>query len=71
MAFENERGEQPEGCVSWQFNFKFNLREDMYAQDSIDLLKEVRLIHGFIDSFIRSMIDRLLIDSRLNIFLVN
>lgn len=40
MAFENEKGEHPEGCVSWQFNFKFNLQEDMYAQDSIDLLKD-------------------------------
>jgi CCR4-NOT transcription complex subunit 7/8 len=40
VAFENERGEHPDGCVSWQFNFKFNLQEDMYAQDSIDLLKD-------------------------------
>mmetsp|Transcript_73527 Transcript_73527/g.148088 ORF Transcript_73527/g.148088 Transcript_73527/m.148088 type:complete len:309 (-) Transcript_73527:227-1153(-) len=40
VAFENEKGEHPEGCVSWQFNFKFNLQEDMYAQDSIDLLKD-------------------------------
>ena len=22
----------------WQFNFKFNLTEDLYSQDSIDLL---------------------------------
>ena len=42
IAFVNEKGENPDGCVSWQFNFKFNLREDMYAQDSIDLLMEVR-----------------------------
>jgi len=40
IAFVNEKGEYPEGCVSWQFNFKFNLKEDMYAQDSIDLLME-------------------------------
>jgi CCR4-NOT transcription complex subunit 7/8 len=40
VAFENERGEHPEGCVAWQFNFRFNLQEDMYAQDSIDLLKD-------------------------------
>jgi len=25
-------------ACTWQFNFKFNLSEDMYAQDSIDLL---------------------------------
>lgn len=40
IAFVNERGEHPEGVVAWQFNFKFNLQEDMYAQDSIDLLKD-------------------------------
>mmetsp|Transcript_12257 Transcript_12257/g.14800 ORF Transcript_12257/g.14800 Transcript_12257/m.14800 type:complete len:299 (-) Transcript_12257:47-943(-) len=40
IAFENENGDHPDGCVSWQFNFKFNLQEDMYAQDSIDLLKD-------------------------------
>jgi CCR4-NOT transcription complex subunit 7/8 len=40
VAFENERGEQPEGVVCWQFNFKFNLQEDMYAQDSIEVLKK-------------------------------
>lgn len=40
IAFVNERGEHPEGCVAWQFNFRFNLQEDMYAQDSIDLLKD-------------------------------
>ena len=26
------------GCPCWQFNFEFNLDDDMYAQDSIDLL---------------------------------
>ena len=26
--------------MAWQFNFKFSLTEDMYAQDSIDLLKD-------------------------------
>jgi hypothetical protein len=41
IAFVNEKGEYPDGCVAWQFNFKFNLNEDMYAQDSIDLLQEV------------------------------
>ena len=25
-------------CPCWQFNFKFNLNDDMFAQDSIDLL---------------------------------
>jgi len=40
IGFVNEKGEHPEGCVAWQFNFKFSLTEDMYAQDSIDLLKD-------------------------------
>lgn len=40
IALVDEKGEHPDDCVAWQFNFKFNLQEDMYAQDSIDLLKE-------------------------------
>jgi len=38
FTFYNEKGEQPQGGSTWQFNFRFNLGEDMYAQDSIDLL---------------------------------
>ncbi|TNN51861.1 CCR4-NOT transcription complex subunit 7 [Liparis tanakae] len=38
LTFMNERGEYPPGTSTWQFNFKFNLTEDMYAQDSIELL---------------------------------
>ncbi|KXS20884.1 CAF1-domain-containing protein [Gonapodya prolifera JEL478] len=34
----DEEGNLPEGVCTWQFNFKFNLQDDMYAQDSIDLL---------------------------------
>mmetsp|Transcript_7885 Transcript_7885/g.20872 ORF Transcript_7885/g.20872 Transcript_7885/m.20872 type:complete len:370 (-) Transcript_7885:9-1118(-) len=40
LAFGNERGELAPECPCWQFNFKFNLAEDMYAQDSIDLLTQ-------------------------------
>jgi hypothetical protein len=39
IAFFNERGERPAECSAWQFNFKFSLAKDMFAQDSIDLLK--------------------------------
>jgi CAF1 family ribonuclease len=39
LSFANEDGEFAPGCCCWQFNFKFSLGEDMYAQDSIDLLK--------------------------------
>ena len=27
------------GTCTWQFNFKFNLSEDMYAEESVDLLQ--------------------------------
>lgn len=38
FTFYNDKGEQPSTGSTWQFNFRFNLGEDMYAQDSIDLL---------------------------------
>eukprot|EP00184_Porphyridium_aerugineum_P004369 CAMPEP_0184700290 /NCGR_PEP_ID=MMETSP0313-20130426/11589_1 /TAXON_ID=2792 /ORGANISM="Porphyridium aerugineum, Strain SAG 1380-2" /LENGTH=358 /DNA_ID=CAMNT_0027159879 /DNA_START=366 /DNA_END=1439 /DNA_ORIENTATION=+ len=40
LAFADENGNLPKDCPCWQFNFKFNLSEDMYAQDSIDLLTQ-------------------------------
>ncbi|XP_033743921.1 CCR4-NOT transcription complex subunit 7-like isoform X1 [Pecten maximus] len=39
VTFQNELGETPEPVSTWQFNFKYNLTEDMYAQESIDLLQ--------------------------------
>lgn len=38
LTFSNDTGALAQSTCSWQFNFKFNLNEDMYAQDSIDLL---------------------------------
>ena len=38
LAFADEDGNFAEGCPCWQFNFKFSLKSDMFAQDSIDLL---------------------------------
>lgn len=38
ITFCDDNGEFADNCPTWQFNFKFNLEEDMYAQDSIDLL---------------------------------
>ncbi|KAJ1679465.1 CCR4-NOT core DEDD RNase subunit [Spiromyces aspiralis] len=35
----------PDVCT-WQFNFKFHLDEDMYAQDSIDLLEKAGIDFG-------------------------
>jgi len=39
LTFFNKDGIMPEGACTWQFNFKFNLSEDMYAEESVDLLK--------------------------------
>jgi CCR4-NOT transcription complex subunit 7/8 len=38
LSFFDADGNFAEGCPTWQFNYKFNLSEDMYAQDSIDML---------------------------------
>ncbi|KAJ3122251.1 CCR4-NOT transcription complex subunit 7 [Nowakowskiella sp. JEL0407] len=38
ITFADEHGNLPPDAYTWQFNFKFNLSDDMYAQDSIDLL---------------------------------
>lgn len=38
MTFMDSEGNPASPVSTWQFNFKFNLTEDMYAQDSIDLL---------------------------------
>lgn len=38
LSFADEDGNLAKGCPCWQFNFKFNLADDMFAQDSIDLL---------------------------------
>ncbi|WVO18359.1 hypothetical protein L204_106074 [Cryptococcus depauperatus] len=35
----DEKGETPPETSTWQFNFAFSLSEDMFAPDSIDLLK--------------------------------
>lgn len=38
LTFTDENGNYPPECATWQFNFRLSLTEDMYAQDSIDLL---------------------------------
>jgi len=38
VTFSDDEGNLPHGFTTWQFNFKFSLNEDMYAQDSIELL---------------------------------
>lgn len=39
ISFTDSEGNWVEGCTCWQFNFKFSLSGDMFAQDSIELLK--------------------------------
>ena len=38
LTLTDAKGNTPPGVCTWQFNFRFSLGEDMYAQDSIDLL---------------------------------
>ena len=40
IAFYDEDGNCMYDVPVWQFNFKFSLDEDMYAQDSIEILKQ-------------------------------
>ncbi|ODN02608.1 CCR4-NOT transcription complex subunit 8 [Orchesella cincta] len=39
LTFYDEFGNNPMGISTWQFNFKFNLEDEMYAQESIQQLK--------------------------------
>ena len=39
LSFTDGDGNWADGCTCWQFNFKFSLSDDMFAQDSIELLK--------------------------------
>lgn len=38
LTLSDGKGNLPEGVCTWQFNFNYNLDEETYAQDSIDLL---------------------------------
>jgi len=39
LTFSDRNGGLAPGVCTWQFNFKFDLKEDMYAADSIELLR--------------------------------
>ena len=39
LTFMDSSGKPRPGISTWQFNFRFNLNDDMYAQDSIELLQ--------------------------------
>lgn len=38
LSISNADGQSPKEGATWQFNFSFSLAQDIYAQDSIDLL---------------------------------
>jgi len=38
LTFTDEDGELADGVCTWQFNFRFNISDDMYAPESIELL---------------------------------
>ena len=38
LTLSDEQGNFAPNCPCWQFNFKFNLEQDVYAKDSIELL---------------------------------
>ncbi|KAM6493620.1 Ribonuclease H-like domain containing protein [Amanita muscaria] len=40
ITLADENGQFPEGCCTWQFNFKFSVGEDIYAPESIELLQK-------------------------------
>lgn len=39
LTFMNEKGESAPGRCTFQFNFKYDIKTDMYAEDSITLLR--------------------------------
>eukprot|EP01125_Pyxidicula_operculata_P000340 TRINITY_DN10390_c0_g1_i1.p1 TRINITY_DN10390_c0_g1~~TRINITY_DN10390_c0_g1_i1.p1 ORF type:complete len:302 (-),score=47.12 TRINITY_DN10390_c0_g1_i1:684-1589(-) len=41
LSFADEEGNPPQHCPStWQFNFSFDINADMYAEESINVLKD-------------------------------
>jgi CCR4-NOT transcription complex subunit 7/8 len=40
ISFFDANGNPPQGISTWQFNFRFNIKTDLNARDSINLLKD-------------------------------
>jgi len=51
LSFTDGEGNWALGCACWQFNFKFSLTDDMFAQDSIELLKSSGIDFGKFEEF--------------------
>lgn len=43
ISISDENGRRPDNINTWQFNFKFDLDNDMYCQESIDLLIQAKI----------------------------
>ena len=43
LTFSDAQGVLAPGCATWQFHFKFDLEDDIYAHDSIELLEKAGL----------------------------
>ena len=39
LTFTDEDGNPAEECPVWQFNFRFSLEEDLFAPESVELLR--------------------------------
>lgn len=42
MTFSDSRGNRPKGISTWRFNFIFDASRDLFAQDSVDSLRQSR-----------------------------
>lgn len=43
LSLSDEHGQRPDSIHTWQFNFCFSLENDMYSQESIDLLIDAQI----------------------------
>lgn len=51
LTLLNEKGEVPEHCSTWQFNFAFSKGNDTFATDSIHLLEEGGIDFSYFSSY--------------------
>lgn len=42
LTFSDSKGNRPKGISTWRFNFSFNAGRDLFAQESIDGLRQAR-----------------------------
>lgn len=44
LSFADEFGNRPLGVGTWQFNFKFSIKDDMCSTDGLDLLRQAGVV---------------------------